>query len=90
MTVLETKGLEKECNYLSKERPSKTKAYETVLFHIISKCGHYYLDIECILDMSCRVIGIPLTSMMDCSTGFGDCIQVIWDSHRRKAPRTTF
>ena len=40
ITLLETKGLEKECNYLSKERPSKTKAYETVWFRIISKCGH--------------------------------------------------
>jgi len=58
MTVLETKGLENECSYLSKERPSKMKSYDIALFHIISECGHAYLDMEWILYLSLAVIEI--------------------------------
>ena len=71
MTVLETKGLEKECSYLSKERPSKMKSYDIALFHIISECGHAYLDMECILT-SCICLWRLLKSIQPTTLG-GKC-----------------
>ena len=34
------------------------KSYDIALFHIISECGHAYLDMECILYLSLGVIEI--------------------------------